>query len=99
MTRFRLGTMDELREFLGQKEPALKTITIHTDRVLCDICNKDFSSSPATGGIYGLMTKAICPECAPQILADAERFGELKFIKARCPEGKRFADWVREDLR
>jgi hypothetical protein len=67
--------------------------------VRCDLCNKDFTNSPATGGIYGLGTKGICPECAPRVLEECERTGELEFVTARCPEGKAFADWIREVIR
>lgn len=98
--QFRLGTMQELREFLGLKEANVKTIRIDPGtEVVCDLCNKDWTNRPESGGIYGLSTKAICPDCAPQVLKDAEEFGELKYVKARCPPDKSFANWVREDLR
>lgn len=67
--------------------------------VVCDDCNRDFTNSPMIGGIYGFGSKAICPICTPKWLADAKRYGEERFIKARCPDDKPFADWVREDLR
>ena len=68
-------------------------------RVFCDWCNKEWTDSPESGGVYGLETKAFCPECAPEIEKSAKQYGELDHIYARCPEGKSFADWVREDLR
>ena len=68
------------------------------DRVLCDDCSKDFTDLPDKGGIL-FTSKAICPECAPKWEASAKRFNETKHIRAICPEGKSFADWVREDLR
>jgi hypothetical protein len=78
----------------------MKVYTIDPGReVICDTCNVNWTDRPESGGIFGFSTKAICPECAPKILADAERYGEMKYLKARCPEGKSFADWVRDDLR
>jgi len=69
------------------------------NEVVCDTCGKDFTNSDARGGIYDLSAKAICPECAPRILASAEHYGELQYITARCPDGMTFADWVRNVLR
>ena len=66
--------------------------------VLCDDCNEDFTDSDRSGGIQ-FMSRAICPDCAPKWELDARKHGETHHIKARCPEGKSFADWVREDLR
>lgn len=68
------------------------------DIVLCDDCNRDYTNSTESGGIlFG--GRAICPVCAPAWEADAKKYDEERFIKARCPEGKSFADWVRQDLR
>ncbi len=68
------------------------------DTVLCDYCNKEFTDSKAIGGLlFG--SKAACPECAGRIEDGAKRYGEEQYIRARCPEGMAFADWVREDLR
>lgn len=62
--------------------------------VFCDGCGEDFTDSPAKGGIL-FQSKALCPACAPKWERDAKRFGEDQFIRARCPEGLSFADWVR----
>lgn len=69
------------------------------DRVICDgRCGEDWTTRKESGGIlFG--SKAMCPNCAPQIEKDAARFGELDYIKGRCPEGMSFADWVRDCLR
>lgn len=68
------------------------------DRVICDWCAEDYSQRNDTGGIvFG--SKACCPECAPGIERDAKADGKTKYIRARCPAGKSFAAWVREDLR
>lgn len=68
-------------------------------QVICDGCNRDFTDSEECGGVYGLMTKAWCPKCAPRIERQAAKCGESHLIFKRCPPGKSFADWVREDLR
>lgn len=67
--------------------------------VSCDGCGKDFTDSDESGGVYGWMTKAYGPCCAANILANAEKYGEMEYCKARCPEGMSFADWVRNELR
>ena len=69
------------------------------DRVVCDICGGEWTNRPESGGIYGFGTKAICPDCTPSYIESAKRHNEERYIKARCPEGKSFADWVRHDLR
>lgn len=66
--------------------------------VLCDDCSGDFTESSSHGGLlFG--SKAICPACAPKWEANAKRYNEEQYIRARCPVGKSFAGWVREDLR
>lgn len=60
------------------------------DRVFCDYCSANYSNSSASGGLlFG--SYATCPTCAPKIEADAKKFGEERYIKARCPENKPFA--------
>lgn len=79
---------------------AFEIITIDIgDRVVCDICGGEWTDRPETGGIYGFGSKAICPDCTPGYLEAAKRHNEARYIKARCPAGKSFADWVRQDLR
>ena len=66
--------------------------------VLCDMCNADYTESGEPGGIlFG--SYAVCPRCSDKVETDAKKFKEESHIKARCPEGVSFADWVREDLR
>ena len=64
------------------------------DDVLCDHCGRDYSDSEECGGIL-FETRAICPKCEDEWIASAKRFGETSCIKAKCPEGVTFADWVR----
>lgn len=76
------------------------------DRVICDFCGGEYTERPDAGGLlFG--SKAArqahaliaCPRCAPHLDRDAKKYGEEQYIRARCPEGKSFAAWVREDLR
>lgn len=66
--------------------------------VLCDDCSKDFTDSDESGGLL-FQSKAIGPCCARRWKDGAALYHETRFIRARCPDGKSFADWVREDLR
>lgn len=58
------------------------------DIVLCDSCNADYTDSEETGGIL-FHGSAYCPKCA----------GRFPKSHDRCPDGKSFADWVRQGLR
>jgi hypothetical protein len=62
--------------------------------VLCDDCDMDYTASPLAGGIL-FQSKALGPCCAPKWEDSARKYGEERFIRARCPEGVSFADWVR----
>ena len=63
--------------------------------VFCDICDQDYTDSDAQGGfIFG--SYAYCPSCAAKRLPEIESYGEKGHIRAFCPEGKSFADFVRE---
>ena len=56
------------------------------------------TDSDATGGIQ-FQSRALGPCCAAKWLAGAKKHNEERSITARCPEGKSFANGVREDLR
>lgn len=62
--------------------------------VVCDSCSDDCTDSTESGGFI-FSSNAYCPKCAPQALRNIERFNEQRYIKARCPEGQSFADFVR----
>jgi hypothetical protein len=62
------------------------------NRVVCDICNKDWTGSPVSGGFL-VGSYAYCPDCAPQGLADLKRYNEIRFITAYCPKDMSYADW------
>ena len=65
------------------------------DCVLCDFCNDDYTTSNESGGMI-FCSNAVCPKCTPKTLADAEGYGELDYVRARCPENQSFADFVRQ---
>ena len=65
------------------------------DIVVCDYCSEDYTESDEHGGfLFG--SYATCPKCAAKMRPDIERYGEENHIRARCPEGKSFADFIRE---
>lgn len=64
------------------------------DVVVCDICNRDYTESDQCGGfIFG--SNAYCPPCAERSLTNILRYGEVHYIRALCPAGVNFADFVR----
>lgn len=63
--------------------------------VVCDCCDEDFTDSAAVGGFI-FSSSAYCPSCAVAKLPSIRGYGEERFIRARCPDGKAFADFVRE---
>lgn len=60
------------------------------DEVACDSCN---SSSNKSGGIL-FSSSAYCPECAPEILKSAKKYGEEEQIKDTCREDESFNEFV-----
>lgn len=62
--------------------------------VLCDACNGDWTDRPESGGMV-FESKAICPSCMPQWVASAMKYNEGHAIRARCPQGMSFADFIR----
>jgi hypothetical protein len=63
--------------------------------VVCDLCDADCTDSAVSGGFI-FESKGVCPACAPRFLATIRKYNEESFIKARCPEGKPFADFIRD---
>lgn len=63
--------------------------------VVCDICSKDYTNRPDSGGfVFG--DKGCCPKCSSQFLITIKSYGEEKYIKAYCPAGESFADFIRK---
>lgn len=69
-----------------------KTVTDIGNTVICDICNKDWTGKPESGGIL-LQSKAVCPDCTPGMLKSLKQYNEEHFIKDRCPKDTSFAKW------
>ena len=63
------------------------------DVVLCDFCNSDFTHSEATGGFL-FQSKAVCPDCEVKMLGNIKKYDEEKYIRATCPEGMTFYNWI-----
>jgi hypothetical protein len=64
------------------------------DLVLCDIDSTDLTADTRSGG-YMFGSYAVGPCCAEGHEARVRGCGEQWNIRARCPEGVSFADWVR----
>lgn len=64
------------------------------DHVECDFCSKDWTESDVHGGFL-FESKAVCPDCAPKVLASVRQHNEMNFIREYCPRDLSFADWVR----
>lgn len=61
--------------------------------VICDFCGEDWTGRPETGGFL-FQSKAVCPDCAKRMLPNIKQYNEEHFIRARCPEGASFYNWV-----
>lgn len=61
--------------------------------VICDICCKDYTNSPLSGGFL-FASHAYCPDCASLHESNIHSNGEGHLIKARCPRGMPFAEWI-----
>jgi hypothetical protein len=91
-------TMDEMKRTVLQKGNVTIEIIEPGNLVFCDYCGEDWTERTESGGfLFG--DKAVCPTCAPKSLASIKSYGEERYIRGTCPEGKSYADWVREDLR
>ena len=63
--------------------------------VLCDIDDTDLTDDPRSGGfMFG--SYAVGPCCAERYMETIRGYGEEHFIKAHCPAGMSFGDWVRQ---
>lgn len=65
------------------------------DIVVCDFCDKDWTNLPGSGGLI-LQSKAVCPDCNGKVSAHLTRYGEWQYVRAACPAGVSFADFVRD---
>jgi hypothetical protein len=78
-------------EALASGEPAVIPLG---GTVLCDIDDTDLTGDPRSGG-YLFGSYAVGPCCVIRHEAMVRGYGEEWNIRARCPEGVSFADWVR----
>jgi hypothetical protein len=62
--------------------------------VLCDSCDTDLTTDSRSGG-YLFGSYGYGPCCAERRLQTIRGYGEENHIRARCPEGVSFADWIR----
>lgn len=66
----------------------MKEIIIHAGlSVACDFCSEDYTNSDTKGGLL-YRSYALGPCCAKKVEKEPRQ------IKARCPEGMTFRDWV-----
>lgn len=75
-----------------------KNVTVeimYQQKILCDICNEDFSNNDEKGGIL-FQSKAVCPHCTFQIEESLFRYGEERFIRKRAKKNQSFRDFVIE---
>ena len=63
--------------------------------VACDMCGDDWTERRNSGGFL-FQSKAVCPECAPQMEANVTKYREERYIRGRCPADMAFSDWIRE---
>lgn len=63
--------------------------------VVCDNCDKDYTDLTDSGGFL-FASYAVCPICAPDALRDIADLEELQYIRARCPPGMPFSDFIRQ---
>lgn len=90
----KLHQQDQERQshmFEGYK---LISIEQRGNKVFCDAgCGADYTNSDEKGGfLFG--SKAYCPTCAKKDLPTIIKYGEKSHIKAWCPEGMSFKDFV-----
>ena len=63
------------------------------DEVVCDLCNKSWKDDITEGG-YVFSSKAVCPDCVDDFLIGVKKYNEEKYIKAKCPEGISFYNFI-----
>ena len=85
----------ELDDAWAQASANPNTVVDIGRAVVCDVCNTDFTDSTDSGGfIFG--SYGYCPACAAKSEPEIEQLGESHYIRARCPAGMSFADFVRK---
>lgn len=65
-----------------------------TTEVLCDLCNKQWTADMSKPGGFLFSSKAVCPDCAPDLRRDAEKYHELDHIRASQSPDETFYAFV-----
>lgn len=68
------------------------------DDVICDICGEDWTNRPESGGFL-LLSKGVCPDCAPRLMESVKKYHEEWSIKGECPPDMSHANWIRDVVR
>ncbi len=63
--------------------------------VVCDVCDKDYTNLPDSGGFI-FTSSAYCPKCEAKGMSNIRKYGEERYIRAYCPAGVSFADFIRQ---
>lgn len=66
-------------------------VRIPVEDPVCDFCNAKLEDRPG-GGLF--IRRAVCHECWKKTKADAERYGEEKFLQ-ECPGEIGLESWIR----
>jgi len=69
-------------------------ITDNGDRVVCDVCSEEFLEGDKRSGGFLFDSYAFCPKCAVKKLPRIKSYREESHIKAWCPAGMPFRQWV-----
>lgn len=89
--------MSRLDELFNDKDSIIHVDV--GDQVICDICDKDWTDSPVSGG-YLFGSYGVCPDCATgDFNKNVERHKEQNHIRAYCPADMSHANWIREVVR
>lgn len=75
-------------------KPILTQVIDIGDQVICDFCSKEWTPDMLEQGGLLFQSKAVCPDCAPELRADVAKNGGGRFIKAEQPTFSTFHAWV-----
>lgn len=64
---------------------------IENERVFCDVCGKDWTGRPESGGFL-FFSKVVCPTCTPRMMMKLMYRGQDNSIQI-CPPDKSFYQW------
>lgn len=64
------------------------------DVVLCDLCNKDYTTDKTTTGGFLFGSIGVCPACAPHFERRIKMCHETGWIKDRAKPNEPFRDFI-----